>query len=242
MFHVENQSGKKGDIVSVPVTVESGEEVGGFDITVYYDGDTLEFRSLKWGELTEDGGLYDYNHKEDNHSVKIIYVTADTIQANGTVAVLEFVLKKDCTEELPIGIGDREVVGNEEDSPFVPSSVTGVDEAFQNSLEESVSDSGTSVSQTSGVGQTEESTKQTGAATSASGRGESEGENQESEETVNIKREDGEKTKKNGTDNAESEENGKNNFVVSVAVGIGCAVVMIAAALWILRKRKRNKK
>lgn len=221
MFHVENQSGKKGDIVSVPVTMESKEDVGGFDITVYYNGDTLEFRSLKWGGLIEDEGVYDYNHKEDSHSIKIIYVTADTVQANGTVAILEFVLKKDCTEELPIGIGDRQVVGNEEDSSFIPSSVTGVDETFQSNLEANVSDSGaadhgaadaeTSESQASGISQTEESTKQTDDVAAPFRQG-------------------------------ESERNGKNDFVVSAAAGIGCALVILVAALWMLWKRKRNKK
>ena len=69
VFHVENQKGKAGDAITVPIEMKSGEEVGGFEITAYYDTDTLEFKELKKGELiTEDNSLFDYNHKAENGS------------------------------------------------------------------------------------------------------------------------------------------------------------------------------
>ena len=36
-FHVDNQKGKAGDVVTVPVEFNTGQEVGGFQISIYYD-------------------------------------------------------------------------------------------------------------------------------------------------------------------------------------------------------------
>lgn len=132
IFHVENQEGKAGDVVDVPIEMNSGEEVGGFEITVYYDSEKLEFQGLKKGDLiTEEEGLFDYNHKAENASVKIVYVVADTVKAEGVIANLTFKLKKDCKNGLPLGVGIGEIVDNSAESNKVSGKVSGVDEAFQ---------------------------------------------------------------------------------------------------------------
>ena len=133
VFRVENQTGKAGDIVTVPIEIHSGTEVGGFELTVYYDKESLEFESLSKGQLIEEGSssLFDYNHKEENASVKIVYVVADTVKADGTIALIEFKLKKDFESELPIGMEVDEVVDNSDSSNKIVGEVTGVNKEFQ---------------------------------------------------------------------------------------------------------------
>lgn len=140
VFHVDNQTGKKGDTVTVPIEMHSGEDVGGFELTVYYDSDTLEFESLSKGDLIindENEGLFDYNHKAENASVKIVYVVADTVKADGVIADIKFKLKKDCGKDLPIGMTVNEVVDNSDESNVVSGKVTGVDTDFQTEVENS---------------------------------------------------------------------------------------------------------
>lgn len=140
VFRVENQSGKEGELVTVPVVLQSGGEAGGFDIKVYYDAEVLEFQELQKGDLIREDGLFDYNHKAEEASVKIIYVVADTVEANGTIANLTFRLKKDCGTQLPLGVGIEEVIDNSEDGNLIGGIVEGTDDAFQKYVEQNVSD------------------------------------------------------------------------------------------------------
>ena len=50
-FHVDNQKGKAGDVVTVPVEFNTGQEVGGFQISIYYDKEVLEFQEKVVGDL-----------------------------------------------------------------------------------------------------------------------------------------------------------------------------------------------
>lgn len=134
VFHVKNQTGKAGDVVTVPVELHSGEEVGGFDIKVYYDPESMEFQELKKGELIQDDGLFDYNHKTEEAAVKIVYVVSDTVEADGTIADLVFKLKRDC-ESLPIGMNLNEVIDGSEEGNAVAGQVTGTDPAYQEQAE-----------------------------------------------------------------------------------------------------------
>lgn len=131
VFHVENQEGKAGDTVTVPLEVHSGEEVGGFDIKVFYDPECMEFQELQKGAAISDDGLFGYNHKEDEASVKIIYVVPDTIEADGTIANLVFKLKKDCGDLLPIGMDLEKVIDNTEEGNILDGQVSGTDPAYQ---------------------------------------------------------------------------------------------------------------
>lgn len=136
IFHVENQKGNAGETVTVPVEMKDGKEVGGFEITVYYDSETLEFQDLQKGDLVEEkGGLFDYYHNVERASVKIVYVVADTVKSEGTIANLTFKLKKDCESTLPIGMGVDEVIDNSEESKQITGKVSGVDETFQKQVD-----------------------------------------------------------------------------------------------------------
>lgn len=136
-FHVNNQMGKAGEVVTVPVELHSGEQVGGFDIKVYYDPESMEFQELQKGELIQDDGLFDYNHKAEEAAVKIVYVVSDTVAADGTIANLVFKLKRDC-ESLPIGMGLKEVIDGSEQGNVVAGQVTGTDPAYQEQAERRV--------------------------------------------------------------------------------------------------------
>lgn len=132
-FHVENQKGKAGDIVTVPVEFNTGQEVGGFQISIYYDKEVLEFQELEVGDLIEEagGGIFDYNHIEESAEIVVVYVVPDTVKNEGSIVDLKFKLKKDCTEKLPIGMKPDEVVDGTESSKPITGEVSGVDEEFQ---------------------------------------------------------------------------------------------------------------
>ena len=100
-FHVDNQKGKAGDVVTVPVEFNTGQEVGGFQISIYYDKEVLEFQSLEAGDLIEKagGGIFDYNHIEESSEIIVVYVVPDTVKNEGSIVDLKFKLKKDCTEK-----------------------------------------------------------------------------------------------------------------------------------------------
>lgn len=140
VFQIDSQPGKEGDIVTVPVMIQNGGETGGFDVKVYYDAETLEFQELEKGELIREDGLFDYNHKTEEASIKIIYVVADSIEADGTIANLTFRLKKDCGNQLPIGMGIEEVIDNSEEGSPISGTVQGADTAFQEQIEQKVQD------------------------------------------------------------------------------------------------------
>lgn len=138
-FHVENKGGKKGDIVTVPVQFNTGEEVGGFQISIYYDKDVMEFQSLKQGNLIIDniengGGIFDYNHIEEDAEIIVVYVVADTVKDEGVIVDLNFKLKQDCGESLPIGMGVDDMIDGSEGNNALTGIVSGVDEQFQEEI------------------------------------------------------------------------------------------------------------
>lgn len=135
-FHIENQKGNAGDIVNVPVQFNSGQEVGGFQISIYYDKEVLEFQNLEKGNLIEENGtgIFDYNHIEENSEIVVVYAVADTVKDEGVIVNLQFRLKKDCPEKLPIGMESEQVVDNTEQSEELDGTVSGVDETFQEQI------------------------------------------------------------------------------------------------------------
>lgn len=153
-FHVENQAGKAGDLVTVPVELNNGGKVGGFDVKVYYDSGSMEFQELKKGELIRDDGLFDYNHKAEEAAIKIIYVVSDTIEADGTIVDLVFKLKKDC-DSLPLGMGVQEVVDGSEEGNIVTGQVSGTDPAFQAQVEQKAGGEGNVMGELGGEAQEE---------------------------------------------------------------------------------------
>lgn len=144
-FHVENQTGKAGDIVTVPVQFNTGQEVGGFQISVYYDSDVMEFQSLETGDLINEniqngGGIFDYNHIEESSEIIVVYVVPDTVKDEGVIVNIDFKLKKDCEEDLPIGMGVDQMVDGSEENNALTGTVSGVDSTFQEKVMEQRTD------------------------------------------------------------------------------------------------------
>lgn len=217
-FQVKNQIGKKGDIVEVPINLTGGNEIGGFQMTIYYDSEEMEFADLKKDELLGNGGLCDYNHDEQKHSITVVYVTSDTIKAEGTALKATFKLKKDCEKELSLGTIVTEVVDATDESNPVKSQVSGVSKAFQAKIEEHKEEIET---------ETQEQMKED-SDSRLDGRLDT-----IEESSGSIKKEQTENTAKNDAK--------KNNSMVYI-VGILILTLAVVIIVWIVKKRKAYKK
>lgn len=244
VFQVKGQKGKAGETVTVPIEMHSGEDVGGFELTVYYDQDTLEFESLSKGNLIisdESSGLFDYNHKADNASIKIVYVVADTIKADGVIANIKFKLKKDCEEELPIGMGVGQVVDNSASSNEIAGSVSGVNVDFQKQID---SQNGTTTEVTDSSSGTEQAVAKEDNADNAKG--------DETQDTASVEdkkeesKDTAEKNKNAGADDKEEKDKkavkketkaaDDNKNVMTTIVIVGVIVIAGIAAIMIKKK------
>lgn len=233
-FHVENPSGKAGDIVTVPVEFNTGQEVGGFQISIYYDSEVMEFQSLEKGDLIiEEGqGIFDYNHIPESSEIIVVYVVADTVKDEGVIVNLQFKLKQDCGEQLPVGVGIDEIVDNSEANNPVTGEVSGVDEAFQAKVMEQTGGS-TVVAAGNGESKTGETDSQT----------------EESDEQNSAEAGDGEDTdlntpeiEKNETADDQSgaeQEEGMSGTWILAGVIVAAVVVVAGAAFYVVRKRKK---
>nr|WP_296102014.1 cohesin domain-containing protein [uncultured Mediterraneibacter sp.] len=249
VFQVKGQEGKAGEMVTVPIEMHSGEDVGGFELTVYYDKDTLEFESLSKGNLIisdESNGLFDYNHKADNASIKIVYVVADTIKADGVIANIKFKLKKDCGEELPIGMGIEQVVDNSASSNEISGEVSGVNADFQKQIDSQngttteVADSSSATEQQAGAEvDNTDNAKIDGTQDTAS----AEDNKKESKDTAAKNKNAGaddkeEKDKKAVKKETKAADNNKNVRITVVIAG----VIVITGIAAILIKKKKKKR
>lgn len=229
-FHVENQTGKAGDIVTVPVQFNTGQEVGGFQISVYYNSDVMEFQSLEKGDLIleNDSSIFDYNHIEESSEIVVVYVVADTVKDEGVIVNINFKLKQDCGEDLPIGMGVDQMVDGSEDNNALTGTVLGVDATFQEKVMEQRTDdtstvvaSGDASDSTSGGSSSENST-------SDSSDGQTDGNG--AEETT-----DAEVTGKTDAENSENEESGS---IFPIIVGAIVVVVIAAVVLIVVLKKE----
>ena len=246
VFQVKGQNGKAGETLTVPIEMHSGEDVGGFELTVYYDKDTLEFESISKGNLIisdESNGLFDYNHKADNASIKIVYVVADTIKADGVIVNIKFKLKKDCGEVLPIGMGIGQVVDNSASSNEIAGSVSGVNADFQKQID---SQNGTTTEVTDSSSGTEQAVAKEDNADNAKGDGTQdtasvEDKKEESKDTAEKNKnawadDKEEKDKKAVKKETKTMDNNKNVMITIVIVG----VIVIAGIAAIMIKKKNG--
>ena len=236
-FHVENQAGKAGDLVTVPVELNSGGEVGGFDVKVYYDPESMEFQELKKGELIRDDGLFDYNHKTEEAAVKIIYVVSDTIEADGKIADLVFRLKKDC-DSLPLGMGLQEVIDGSEEGNKVTGQVSGTDPAYQAQVEQrigvegSVSSTGEQGGEVQGEGVTGEADKADEVKDGENGKNGQEEDLGEKDSTIEeVKKEE---------DNKQNKDREGKKYNKAVIAGIAAAALAVIVGI-LMRRRKAVK-
>lgn len=228
VFQIENQKGKKNETVTVPIEIHSGEEVGGFELSVYYNKEALEFVGLNKGKLIENdnNSLFDYNHKEDKAFIKIVYVVADTVKADGEIVNIEFKLKKDCTDKLPIGMKIDEIVDNTAESNAISGTATGVDQEFQKIVDGQSKDSAESVENTAQTEQEENVSEQENATSK--------------EETKNGLKENKE-TNKEKTVNKVKRETKKKSYSVNKIRKVIVGMIVIAGILAILIKKKKTK-
>ena len=228
VFQIENQKGKKNETVTVPIEIHSGEEVGGFELSVYYNKEALEFVGLNIGKLIENdnNSLFDYIHKEDIAFIKIVYVVADTVKADGEIVNIEFKLKKDCTDKLPIGMKIDEIIDNTEESNTIAGTATGVDQEFQKIVDGQSKDSAESVENTAQTEQEENVSEQENATSK--------------EETKNGLKENKE-TNKEKTVNKVKRETKKKSYSVNKIRKVIVGMIVIAGILAILIKKKKTK-
>ena len=228
VFQIENQKGKKNETVTVPIEIHSGEEVGGFELSVYYNKEALEFVGLNKGKLIENdnNSLFDYNHKEDKAFIKIVYVVADTVKADGEIVNIEFKLKKDCTDKLPIGMKIDEIVDNTAESNAISGTATGVDQEFQKIVDGQSKESAESVENTAQTEQEENVSEQENATSK--------------EETKNGLKENKE-TNKEKTVNKVKRETKKKSYSVNKIRKVIVGMIVIAGILAILIKKKKTK-
>lgn len=228
VFQIENQKGKKNETVTVPIEIHSGEEVGGFELSVYYNKEALEFVGLNKGKLIENdnNSLFDYNHKEDKAFIKIVYVVADTVKADGEIVNIEFKLKKDCTDKLPIGMKIDEIIDNTEESNTIAGTATGVDQEFQKIVDGQSKDSAESAENTAQTEQEENVSEQENATSK--------------EETKNGLKENKE-TNKEKTVNKVKRETKKKSYSVNKIRKVIVGMIVIAGILAILIKKKKTK-
>lgn len=248
-FHVENQTGKAGDTVTVPVQFNTGQEVGGFQISIYYDSEMLQFESLEQGDLINNniengGGVFDYNHIEGSSEIIVVYVVADTVKDKGVIVNLKFTLKQDCGQDLPIGMGVDQLVDGSESSSPLTGTVSGVDKTFQEKvMQQRENDTTTIVA--SGNTSTE----------TGSDRDADESENSDQTESDEFT-----ETAENGTEESASNENtdtqagadnestlgeantgentdGSSNLALAVIGGAVLIVIVVVAVMVMVRKR-----
>ena len=248
-FHVENQTGKAGDIVTVPVQFNSGQEVGGFQISIYYDSEMMEFQSLEKGDLIiEEGqGIFDYNHIPESSEIIVVYAVLDTVKDEGVIVNLKFKLKQDCGEQLPIGMGVDEVVDNTEESAPLTGEVSGVDEAFQAQVMEQTggntavaADSGSAGADGGSRGEASDTEKTADEGKAADGAedsaesGTGEGDADEDRDRPEIREADQDTGEKET-----EEESGNGAKILLIAVIAAGAAAVAGASVYMIRRKKR---
>lgn len=244
-FHVENQTGKAGDVVTVPVQFNTGQEVGGFQISIFYDSETMEFESLEKGDLIIEngGGIFDYNHIAESSEIIVVYVVADTVKDEGVIVNLQFKLKKDCGEQLPIAVGVDQLVDNSEESAAITGEVSGVDEVFQTQVMEQTGGN-TVVAEGNGAnwtGLTDSGESGDAAAESTDGdSADAAVETANGDTPGDETSTDGQNGQKSGENTRESGEQ-QNLGSMGIAIAAVVVVVIVAAgtAVYFIRKRKK---
>lgn len=245
-FHVKNQTGKAGDIITVPVQFNTGQEVGGFQISVYYDSDVMEYQSLEPGDLINDsiqdgGGIFDYNHIEESSEIIVVYVVPETVKDEGAIVNIQFKLKKDCGERLPIGIGVDQLVDSSDDNNALKGTVTGVDSAFQEKVMDQRKDNTSTVI---GSGSLEEDgASDSNVSDEGSDVQENDEETSESAKENNVKAENDADTEESGNAelSGETDVDGEKTAEQGTMIAVVIVVIAVIAILVTVLLAKRRK-
>lgn len=135
VFHIENQKGKAGDTVTVTVSLSTSVGLGGVQAEMYYDKDVLTFYRVKKNDLlNEAGGIFDYNHIEEESKITLVFLTLGELNENGKFVDISFKLKKDCKKELPIALKLTSVLDSSDEGKEISATVTGASKDYENKV------------------------------------------------------------------------------------------------------------
>lgn len=118
VFAVSSAYGRIGETVVVPVRLCGDVCVSGFDITITYDADKIELKSVM-----EDGSVI-YND-ENPGEIRLNYVSAENTIADVDVCFLQFVVLEDFDfASISVEINDiyafNDSVESQDDSMYIP--------------------------------------------------------------------------------------------------------------------------
>ncbi|MEG1138954.1 MAG: cohesin domain-containing protein, partial [Lachnospiraceae bacterium] len=109
-FHIETGKGKKGDVIQVPIRVNENSSIGGFDLTVLYDTELLEYQETKKGNILKKEGFFDSNMAEGGGSVRLVYGSLKGIEKQGVLVTMSFQLLQDTNQKVPVEIKINDLV------------------------------------------------------------------------------------------------------------------------------------
>ena len=239
-FHVENQTGKAGDIVTVPVQFNTGQEVGGFQISIYYDSDVMEFQNLEKGNLIleNDSSIFDYNHIEESSEIVVVYVVADTVKDEGVIVNINFKLKQDCGEDLPIGMGVDQMVDGSEENNALTGTVSGVDTVFQEKVMEQRTDDTSTVVASGDSSDGASSGSSSGNSISNSSDGQTDGNGTADAEDSNNTAGQEDQTVDAEVSGTTDDENVDSGIIAPIIIGVIVVVVIVAVVLIVVLKKE----
>ena len=151
------------------------------------------------------------------------------MKADGEIVNIEFKLKKDCTDKLPIGMKIDEIVDNTAESNAISGTATGVDQEFQKIVDGQSKDSAESAESVENTAQTEQEENV------------SEQENATSKEETKNGLKENKETNKEKTVNKVKRETKKKSYSVNKIRKVIVGMIVIAGILAILIKKKKTK-
>lgn len=107
-FTVTSADATAGGEVTVTVSLTGTVELGGFDVSLWYDEDALEFVSL---DAEFDFGAVAANHVAEEHAIRMNYLDARSrnFQKTGDIMNVTFRAKDNGRSAAPIGMSPRQL-------------------------------------------------------------------------------------------------------------------------------------
>ncbi len=94
-IYYESQNVQKGDIVSIPISVQNNSGIMGLGLEIHYDKNVFEIQSLTKGGVLEKG-IFNTSLQEGTDpagNIKVLWSNTDIVKLNGTLMVLTLKIK-----------------------------------------------------------------------------------------------------------------------------------------------------
>ena len=94
-IYYESQNVQKGDIVSIPISVQNNSGIMGLGLEIHYDKNVFEIQSLIKGDVLEKG-IFNTSLQEGTDpagNIKALWSNTDIVKLNGTLMVLTLKIK-----------------------------------------------------------------------------------------------------------------------------------------------------